>query len=240
MPDHQLSLDIVIPCFNPEPGWEKNLVQYYTTLESKFESTSLSLIVINDGSTQAVNSSSIELLKGKIEDVIYLEYGQNMGKGYALRRGVAESSSDLVIFTDVDFPYELESVIDIYKELTTGVDVALGFRQQDYYSKVPLFRKILSQILRWLLKVVLKLEITDSQCGLKGFNSTGKKIFMKTKINRFLFDLEFVMLLSRRSSAKATPVQVKLREGVTFSKVNLKILTGEVMNFFKLVLLNKI
>ncbi|MBL4754104.1 MAG: glycosyltransferase, partial [Flavobacteriales bacterium] len=218
MPDYQHSLDIVIPCYNPEPGWENNMVQYYNALKGKIESASLSLIVVNDGSTQTVNSSSIELLKGGIEGVTYLEYAQNMGKGYALRQGVAESTSDLIIFTDVDFPYELDSVLDIYNELTTGVDVALGFRQQDYYTKVPLFRKILSRILRWMLKVVLKLDITDSQCGLKGFNASGKEIFMKTKINRFLFDLEFVMLLSRKSSAKATPVQVKLRDGVTFSK----------------------
>ncbi|MBL4754697.1 MAG: glycosyltransferase [Flavobacteriales bacterium] len=236
----QPSLDLIIPCFNPEPGWERNLIEHYTKLKSKFESASLSLIVVDDGSTQTVNSSSREILEEGIEALTYIEYEQNRGKGYALRQGVAESSSDLIIFTDVDFPYELESVIAIYNELTAGVDVALGFRQQEYYIKVPLFRKVLSRILRWLLKVVLKLEITDSQCGLKGFNATGKEIFMKTKINRFLFDLEFVMLLSRKSSAKATPVLVKLRDGVTFSKVNLKILTGEVMNFFKLVLLNKI
>lgn len=234
------SLDIVIPCYNPESGWERNLVQYYIELRNKLKGVELSLILINDGSTQMVSSSSIDILTEGIGDITYLEYERNMGKGYALRRGVAESTSDFIIFTDIDFPYTLESATNVYNELISGADVALGFRKQDYYKKVPLFRKLLSRMLRWLLKAVLRLEVTDSQCGLKGFNKEGKEVFMRTKINRFLFDLEFVMLLARKSSANTKMVLVRLRDGITFSKVNLTILIGEMINFFKLVLLNKI
>ena len=88
-----------------------------------------------------------------------------------------------------------------------------------------------------MLLNLLRLQVTDSQCGLKGFDNAGKSIFLETKIERFLFDLEFLLLAKNRVTV--TPVPVVLREGVVFSKVGWKILATEGRNFIRLFL-NKV
>jgi hypothetical protein len=57
---------------------------------------------------------------------------------------------------------------------------------------------------------------------------------LETTIERFLFDLEFLMLANGRVAI--TPVPVELREGVVFSKVGWKILATEGKNFLWLLL----
>ena len=110
----------------------------------------------------------------------------------------------------------------------------MGHRGKEYYKKTPWFRKVISKTLRWFLKTFLRLPTDDSQCGIKGFNQTGKKAFIDTKIDRFLFDLEFIKLASRRKMNCKT-VTVTLKPNVIFSKVNLKILATEALNFFKVL-----
>ena len=47
----------------------------------------------------------------------------------------------------------------------------------------------------------------------------------------FLFDLEYVKLISDNKDIAVTPVIVELREGVQFSSVNIKVLLMEMANF---------
>ena len=193
-----------------------------------------SLILVNDGSTQQVTAENLERLKSLIPGVQVLSYEKNRGKGYALRKGVACATGDYMLVTDIDFPYTLESMRRVAECLLEHGGIAAGNRNTAYYAKVPAARRLLSRSLRWLLRHVLRQPLDDSQCGLKGFDRTGKAIFLKTSINRFLFDLEFLMLAKGR--APIYPVPVELRPGVVFSKVNWKILAVESGNFFKLFL----
>lgn len=192
------------------------------------------LVVVNDGSSAASSELIFKRLSEVIPDVKIVSYPANRGKGYALRQGVAASDADFHIVTDADFPYTIESMERIAATLRDHGGIAAGNRDTAYYEQVPLFRRRLSQGLRWLLRNMLRQPIGDSQCGLKGFDNQGKKVFLETTIERFLFDLEFLMLANGR--VQVTPVPVELREGVTFSKVGWKILATEGRNFLWLLL----
>lgn len=207
------------------------LVSSYLECLRKLKTENVRLVLVNDGSSKNVLEKDIAFLQNNIQNFKYISYPDNAGKGYALRKGVKESNAKSVIFTDIDFPYETDSIVQIYKSLKEGNDVALGFRKRDYYKKVPFFRQVLSKTLRGVMKSVLKLATTDTQCGLKGFNNKGKEDFLKTTINRFLFDLEYVQRVSKRKDLKLGVVPVKLRNDVTFSRVNVKILFTESINF---------
>lgn len=228
------SLDIIIPCYNPPLGWEKELHKNFSSLSS--ELSNISLILINDGSTKNFNKESLTFLTKKIPSINYITYSKNKGKGYALRCGVLKSNSKHIIFTDIDFPYQQTSIISTYLALKTGADVALGSRDSNYYSKTPAFRMVISKTFRYLLKLFLNLKATDTQCGLKGFNKKGKEEFLKTTIDRFLFDLEFVKRCSQRKDLKIKAIPVTLKEGVIFSQMNFKILAGEFLNFLMVLI----
>lgn len=233
----QPTLDIIIPCFNPSLEWEKQLTHYIQELSNHLQEISIQFILVNDGSNNnRFTEIETNYLKTEFPPIKIVANPVNLGKGAALRLGVSHAKSEFQIFTDIDFPYTIPSIIAVYKELILGTDVALGYRKRDYYEKVPFARKVISRLLRWLLKSILRLPITDTQCGLKGFNNKGKAIFLETTINRFLFDLEFVKTATlKRQQLKVIPVSVTLRSDVVFSIMNYKVLLVESINFVRLL-----
>ncbi len=191
------------------------------------------LVVVNDGSARNATELNFNRLREILPDVQIVSYAENRGKGYALRQGVAAGEADHYLVTDTDFPYTIDSMRRVVDVLSMQGGIAAGNRDTAYYEQVPPFRRWLSQALRWLLRNVLRQPIGDSQCGLKAFDEAGRRIFLETTIDRFLFDLEFLMLANGR--VQVTPVPVQLRDGVVFSKVGWRILATEGRNFLWLL-----
>jgi glycosyltransferase involved in cell wall biosynthesis len=230
------TLDIVLPCFNPLSGWEDRIISVFKELCSELPDVKLACILVNDGSVEGIGESEINKIKQSIHYLQYISYQTNRGKGYALREGVKLSSAEIVIYSDVDFPFTTASVIRIWNVLRNDeTDIAAGVLNKDYYKNVPAGRRMISKCLQWMTRALLRTRISDTQRGLKGFNEKGKQIFLKTKIDRYLFDLEFIYLASKReSNCRLIPIQVELNEHVTFSKMKTAVLMQESWNFVKL------
>ena len=229
------TLDIVLPCYNPPKNWAEEIVSNFIKLSQLLPSVSIKIILVNDGSTKNITAHEIDYLMNELPAFQYISYIENKGKGYALRKGIAESYAIHCIYSDIDFPYTTNSIIDIYSSLQNNQDVIVGNRGGDYYDGVPPIRIFISKLLRLFNRVFLGMKIYDTQCGLKGFNEKGKAIFLNTIINRYLFDLEFVYLCSNSKETTINPVNVTLKEGVVFSKMNINILKQEGWSFLKLV-----
>ncbi len=196
------------------------------------------MIVVNDGSTSGISEAEIKKIKDAIFFFKYIHYSENKGKGYALREGVKESDADIIIYTDVDFPYTLDSFLMIWKSLSMGKsDIAAGILNNEYYKQVPAGRRFISRLLRTLTSGFLRTRISDTQRGLKGFNTKGKNLFQQTKINRYLFDLEFIYLASqKKSNVVLNAVEVELNKHVKFSKMKPGVLLKEGFNFMRIFL----
>jgi glycosyltransferase involved in cell wall biosynthesis len=194
----------------------------------------LGLVLVNDGSSRGVRSSDFDLLQTKISNFQLVSYHINKGKGYALRQGVAASDADFHVFTDVDFPYELFSVANIIKEIQVKKGIAAGYRNQTYYKKVPLFRKILSIAFRSFIRLV-GVPVSDTQCGLKAFDNEGKNVFLKTTTDRYLFDFEFLILAARQKTIPIYAVPVQLKDGVVFTSMGWNVLKTEFFNLIKIL-----
>ena len=196
---------------------------------------SLHLTIVNDGSIHGFDASETGLLDEFSSEIGLLNSPENLGKGHSLRLGVRHSVADFYLLTDADFPYKLESMVAVLQKLMEKGGVVAGFREPNYYENVPFTRRLLSKGLRFVLENWLRLPTSDSQCGLKAFDRTGRDLFLKTRINRFLFDLEFLRMASRTPDLPVSTVAVELREGVVFSQVGWKILLTEAVNFFKIL-----
>ncbi len=234
-----MRLDVIVPCYNPLEGWAEALAGRFSNFKNAVADLvgETRLIVVNDGSLAESSKMIFKRLSEILPEAKIIHYAENRGKGHALRQGVSASDADFHLLTDADFPYTLDSMQRVAAALRERGGIVAGNRDTAYYANVPTFRRWLSKALRWLLRNVLRQPIGDSQCGLKGFDNQGKKIFLETTIERFLFDLEFLMLANGR--ATITPVPVELREGVVFSKVGWKILAAEGKNFLWLLLRKK-
>jgi len=223
------SLSIILPCYKPGIDWQATVINSINKLT---DINLTELIIVNDGmSTFSANGIS-EFLEISIP-VKIISNTVNMGKGYALRKGVNAAQGALIIYTDIDFPYTEESFRNIYAELLKGADVAIGVRNKDYYTHLPKARIYISKLLRYVIRTFLRIPTDDTQCGLKGFNQNGKKVFLETTIDRYLFDLEFIFL-SARKKLKLQTVEVELRPEIVLSKMNWKVLMQEFGNFLKI------
>lgn len=233
--NNNTSCTIVLPCYNPQPGWAQRVVEQYKAI-SALLGVPVEIILVNDGSTAIVSEQEVNVLKTAIPSFIYMSYPRNRGKGYALRKGVAAAGSGIIIYTDIDFPYAVDSLVAVYKALNDeNYDAAPGIKDKNYYAKVPVVRRYISQALRFLIGLFFRIPVTDTQCGLKGFKKHVQPIFLSTTIDRYLFDLEFIRLLYRKGY-KVKPVPVSLNDNVVFRRMNYKLLLPELFNFLKIAI----
>lgn len=228
-------LHIIIPCYNPPVGWDTRLIDRGNELARLLPEAELGFILVEDGSSTAISEVMKRKVAGSLGTVRWLAHETNKGKGAALRTGVASCIEGACLFTDVDVPYTMGSMLDACRALLAGANVVLGQRQANYYDRVPWARRVISKSFRWILRNVVRLPITDTQCGLKGFDPRGREVFLSTTIDRFLFDMEFVMLVSRRKDLRVETIDARLDEGVRFSRMNYRILLCEAVNFFKVL-----
>lgn len=195
----------------------------------------IAIILVNDGSTSGVTDNDISMLQNTIPGFQYVSYKENKGKGYALRKGVAVASTDIILYTDIDFPYTIESIASVYHSLADDrTDIAAGIKNKNYYAKVPVVRRYISKILRSMTGVFFNVPVNDTQCGLKGFNHKVKDLFLQTQVDRYLFDLEFIRMVYKRGY-RILPIEVQLHEHVVFRQMNYKLLLPEVVNFLSII-----
>ncbi|MDB5246809.1 MAG: hypothetical protein JWQ40_1203 [Segetibacter sp.] len=232
-------LSIVLPMYHPKPGWESLLKENIQLLRIEFNyAVSIEFIVVNDGNESEHVLSLFDVLQQDDNDLRFISYAQNMGKGYALRTGVAAAKAPVIITTDLDFPYELKDIKNVYTLLKSGNEIVTGKRKEEYYNATPLRRKLLSKACIALNKHLLKLPLSDAQSGLKGFNKAGKDLFLKTTINRFLVDTEFLVLANKLKLGIAV-LELNLKAGIKFSSMGWKVLVAEGKNFYHIMKINK-
>ncbi len=230
------TIDIVLPCYNPDVfGWENEVLQNMKALMQLFPELNFNLILVNDGSTKCVTPGNIEFLKQNIQKMTYISYNVNKGKGFALRKGIALAKSDLIVYTDVDFPFDLISIQLMIEKLFTGKDIVIGERQFSYVHNLNFYRKILSSGSHFFNDFILRIPFTDTQGGLKGFNQKGKDIFLQTQIDRYLFDTEFVLRAFKTKKLTFGSVPLTLKEGVILSGMGLRVIKKEFFNIMYLL-----
>lgn len=231
-----MSVSLILPCYAPQPGWEQVV---YSGVEGFRKSIDdpLELVIVLDGVSDTVTPAAVKWLEEQMPYLRVIAYEQNMGKGYAIRKGVAAAAGDIIIYTDIDLPYTQESMGLVYQRLQQDdCDIAAGVKDDAYYHHVPAARRLISRGLRLFTRLLLSMPITDTQCGLKGFRREAAGVFLATSIKRYLFDLEFIYRACQDRRHKVLAIPVTLRDNITFRRMNYRILLPEMVNFLRLFL----
>lgn len=235
-----MKLDLIIPLYNPLYGWENEFVYKFIQLIEHYfqgDTKSINLILVNDGSVKNVTEKEIRCLRVLIPHLKFVSYKQNKGKGYALRKGVEKTVTDYCIYSDYDFPFGLEVIQSMYHKLQCGSDIVTGRRiDGNYFRSLPLKRCIVSRGLVMFNRFILNLPVYDTQAGIKGFNKFGKTLFLETTINRFLFDMEFILISSRVEGMVIKEVPVSITNETVLSNFGFSVLRQEMTNLMKILL----
>lgn len=225
-------LDIILPCCNPAPGWVYDLVEHHKAVRQLLPSVRLQLILVNDGSTRNFGAAEEAFLQQQIPGIHIVSYAVNKGKGYAIREGLRRATYDLQVCTDLDFPFGVEVVKEVFDSLEQGIDIVAGERGSSYLALLPVKRRIVTRISRAINRFVLRMPLYDAQAGIKGFNAQGRAILERTKVDGFLYDSEFIYKAGRKQlNIRAIPVHC--RPGIRFSAFRLKLLWREMRNYLK-------
>ena len=98
----ETDIDLILPVYNPDEGWELTVVSKYKELEVLWKHADIHLYVVNDGSARGFEKVVTDYIRQNIPEVHILSYSINHGKGFALRKAVSACNSDYILYTDHD------------------------------------------------------------------------------------------------------------------------------------------
>jgi glycosyltransferase involved in cell wall biosynthesis len=216
--DPQPDLSIVIPAYNEELRLPKSLERIRAYLETK--GVSSELIVVDDGSRDGT-VQFVESQMAAWPALRVVKNPGNRGKGYSVRHGMMEARGKTILFTDADLSAPIEEADKLLAALATH-DVAIGSRAMDrslIAVHQPWTREFAGIMFNTIVRVVLGLNIEDTQCGFKAFRrEKSQVIFEQQCIERFGFDPELLFLAKRNGLTIAEiPVRWANAEGTTVS-----------------------
>lgn len=227
-----MKLAVLLPLHRPGPEWDSHIADATRGLRERFpeETYDLHFYLTNDGAPlELYPPECLEKLNaaagGKFH---FLPYEVNRGKGYSLRHLCTLSDAEYTVYTDGDFPFSWEPVAQAFELLLSGSDVVMGRRTPEYAKALTPTRKILSGGIKLLNRLLLGLPraYQETQSGLKGFNAKGRELFLKTTVDTFLFDTEFI-LLAYREELKIDVLDIAIRPGIHLSSMGLKVMFQE-------------
>ncbi|MCK5269046.1 MAG: glycosyltransferase [Spirochaetes bacterium] len=206
-------LSVIIPAYNEGRVIKKALektIEIITREFSEFE-----IIVVNDGSTDSTDKTVRDLLKNKkYKNIIkLLSLSQNVGKGWAIKKGFEISSGKYIAFYDADleiFPDHITRYLEILKK--NKADAVVGSKRHPEsnleYSRL---RTIISNTYYWFNRIFFGLKVRDTQSGMKVFK---REILVRTLpkllVKRFAFDLELLVnILDQGGKIIEAPLEIK-------------------------------
>jgi glycosyltransferase involved in cell wall biosynthesis len=195
--ESQPDLSIIIPAYNEEQRLPKTLDQIHAYLDAA--GISSEVIVVDDGSCDGT-VQSVELKSADWPALRVVRNPGNRGKGYSVRHGMLKARGKVVLFTDADLSAPIDEADKLLAALATN-DVAIGSRAMDrglIEVHQPWTREFAGIMFNTIVRVVLGLNIEDTQCGFKAFQREKSQIiFQQQRIDRFGFDPELLFLAKR-------------------------------------------
>jgi dolichyl-phosphate beta-glucosyltransferase len=206
---NEYEIVVVIPAYRSELTIVSAVAQVFKTLQSC--DSSFLILVVFDGKDEEAQRKLLEanFLKTKI-----VEININSGKGNALRTGIATAPNcRYLAYIDSDLDINSSALKSAYLKLQqdSTLDLVVGSKHH-HMSKVdyPKIRKVQSLVFAKSVQLLFRLQIDDTQTGLKmGKGSEIKRTAKETHLNGFAFDLEFI-LECKRNHLRMTTIPIVL------------------------------
>lgn len=189
-------LSLIIPAYNEEKKIERDVREAFSYFKKK--KIAGEVIVSTDGITDNTNKI-VNNLKKEFPNLILLTKKEKIGKGAAIKRGVAKARGKYIMFADAGLCVPFQFIDVGVKMLEEGYDLALGNRADRLTiikKEQPFYRKIGSKTFGFMIWSILGVprHIKDTQCGFKIYKADVAKILFKDlKTGTMMFDLEHIL-----------------------------------------------
>ncbi len=191
-----VTTSFVIPAFNEGSRLEEGFARLAPTLE-QFGLDEVEVIIVDDGSSDDTLHRA-QRVYGHLAHLRVVKHETNLGKGAALRLGVALANGANVITADADMaihPFHTTALIDALRR----VDLAPGTRAIDGHIRYDQhLRTWAGALFNRLARHYTGTHLRDTQCGFKGFQlGSARLLGLVSMVEGFAFDLEVLYLADR-------------------------------------------
>ena len=195
-------ISIICPFFNEELILDKainRMIANLSRLDEDYE-----LILVNDGSID--NSLSIaEKEKKNIKNIKIVSYTKNMGRGFALKKGINFASGELIVTTEIDCSWGDEIVKELICELRSNLNLDIVIASPNFkngkYLNIPFKRIFLSKLGNLIMRIFLSKKITMFTGMTRGYRAkaikslpiseNGKEFHLDVIVKAYAFNLKF-------------------------------------------------
>jgi len=164
MKNQESFLSVIIPAFNEEDNIVNCVKRVGDALSSP--QRAFEILVVNDGSTDRTLQRASSLSKS-CDFVRTIDMGGNFGKPTALKEGLRRARGDIVAFFDADLQYDPKDLVKMIDLIGNGVDFVNGNRDYNGYGPS---RTAFSKLYNRLVSSLFRMQIKDSNCGIKLFS----------------------------------------------------------------------
>lgn len=188
----KFDLSLIIPCFNEEQIFEKNIIKVFEVLDQT--DLSYEIIFVDDKSLDnTLNLISKVIKKNPRRNLVLIKNAKNQGRGKTVTDGILKAKGNAVGFIDIDLEISADYIPRFVNEILGKFDAACAFRVYDFTFR-SLARWFASKGYKNLRKLFLKDKLNDTEAGYKFFKrSKILSVLKKTKDPGWFWDTEIMI-----------------------------------------------
>ena len=193
----KLVYSVVVPVFNEEDNLRplvERVTKVMTEIGEPFE-----IVFVDDGSRDET-PIRLRFLVDEYPHVRAVRFSRNYGQEAAVQAGYVHARGEWILQMDGDLQNPPEDIPKLLVKQGEGWDIVYGIRKN---RQDPLFRKLASQAMRWVMRRMLAIELPEDISTFR---------LMRAKTAKLLADLpernKFLSALACWVGAKYTTVDV--------------------------------
>ncbi len=194
-------LSIIIPCYNEIATIEKILAEVFVVDLGNIKKE---IIIVDDGSKDGTRPL-LKKLAEKHKEIVLIFQEINHGKGAALKKGILQSTGDVVVVQDADLEYDPQEYKRLLYPIERGhADVVYGSRfiGGEPHRIIYFRNQVANKFLTFMSNVFTGLNLTDMETCYKMIDGDlARRLAKDLRAQRFGFEPEITARISKTKAA---------------------------------------